>query len=48
MEIIEGQTFERYEWTENGKDTYAYICVPITLLIMKNGEIHHTQFIFWN
>lgn len=48
MEIIEGQTFERYEWEENGEEKYAYICVPITIIVMQNEEKCQSHFIFWN
>ena len=48
LDIIEGQTYERYEWKENGNTTHAYICVPITLLIVRHEDIHQTHFIIWN
>jgi len=48
MDIIEGQTYERYAWDENGDEKYVYICVPITLLLITSGNKSQTHFILWN
>jgi hypothetical protein len=48
MKIIEALTYERFAWSKEASERYVYICVPITLLIMKHGDKTKTEFIFWN
>lgn len=48
MRIIEGVTYEKYTWNEYPNEEYAYIAVPITLIIIQHKEEARTHFIFWN
>jgi hypothetical protein len=48
MEILEGFTYERFAWSEEGSENYVYICVPITILIVQYKGKTQTEFIFWN
>jgi len=48
MSIIDSYKFERYSWEHAGVEMNKYICVPITLLIVKYEKQTQTHLIFWN
>jgi hypothetical protein len=48
MDTIESIMYIPYNVYEDGEKKTMYICVPATLVIMKNQKVEKSQFIFWN
>ena len=48
MNTVESIMYIPYIAYEDGEEKTLYICVPTTLVIMKNQQVEKSQFIFWN
>jgi hypothetical protein len=48
MDTIESIMYIPYSVYEDGEKKTMYICVPATLVIMRNQKVEKSQFIFWN
>jgi hypothetical protein len=48
MDTIESIMYVPYNVCEDGEEKIMYICVPATLVIMRNQKVEKSQFIFWN
>ena len=48
MSIIEAYKYECYKWDCHGIEMCKYICVPLTMLVVKYEKQTQTHLIFWN